>query len=173
MILSSYMDNPVATQIRAFLQDRQMNQSEFAKLCGIGKGGVSLLLSATDPNNMKAGNLRKAAKAMGLSMEQLLIGSPNANEGRDSIAQFRNDIVALQIVARSLTRAVQRNMQVVGQHLADEIDEETAPREGAKPFEKDSGLLLEVLSILGRAAPIEAAADLPVRPSGSGRRSMR
>lgn len=163
VLLSSYMDNPVIRQIRAFMQARSLNQTEFGTLAGIGKGGVSLLLNATTkPENMKAGTLRLAAKAMGISMEQLLTGSPGAAGTVDAEAQFRNDVTALQIVARSLVKALNANMPVVAQQVADAVfsDPVVKPQDAtARPFATDSGLLLQVLGSLGRAVPSEEGVD--------------
>lgn len=147
--MSSPMD--MADRISAFLAEKNLKQVDFARIADIDKGTLSLMLNRTTaPEKAQAGNVMKAARAMGISMEELLTGErPSA----DAQIQLTNHVKALQIAMRSVVRALDSNIRVVGQAVGSELRAEAAgnPEEGIKPFDARSGLLLEVLSILGQA----------------------
>jgi transcriptional regulator with XRE-family HTH domain len=166
LVLSSHMDNPVARQIRAHMRAMGMNQTEFGKRAGIGKGGVSLLLSdTTNPKNMKAGNLRAAAKEIGISMEQLLTGQPGEADTVEVVGQFASQVLALQIVARSFAKGLHLNMPGVARDVAVAIMQDAEAGQG--PFALD-GLLFEVLGSLGQGHLAAARADATMPLAGSG-----
>lgn len=164
MLLSRQM-NKVAKTINAYLQAEGLTSAEFGRKTGLKKQQLSLLLNeTTNPENMRAGNLYKAAGGMGISMEQLLRGEQPAVSAD---AQTANHIRALQIVARSIVRALNSNIQVVGQDVGKKLKIDARGPKGGKPFDTRFGLLNEVLSILGQADLDEEGGDAPPKQAGS------